>query len=210
MLFKFLKVFIVSFLLIFVILNGRFLYANVNYFFNTPKDTSTLPTDKSSTPHLPLSEDRKTPTKPLTGEAILVIPKIGISAPIVFGVSNDDASILKSLEKSVVHYSDTPKPGLDGVSIILGHSSAYPWYKGHYGSVFALLGKLNPGDKFYVQYADGRVFNFLVKQSIVFSPLSNDARLTAIEKTPGSSLVLISCWPIGTNYKRIAIQAELI
>ncbi len=64
--------------------------------------------------------------------------------------------------------------------------------------------------KFYVQYADGRVFNFLVKQSIVFSPLSNDARLTAIEKTPGSSLVLISCWPIGTNYKRIAIQAELI
>ncbi len=203
---RFLKIFIVSFILIFAVLNGRFLYANLNYWFrNGSLSTQNL------IPNSALFQSAKgQSTKSLPDKATLIIEKIGVSAPIVFGSSNDNTAILNNLENGVVHYSDTPKPGLEGVSLILGHSSAYPWYKGHYGSVFALLGKLNPGDKFSVLYADGRVFNFIVKQSLVFSPFGNDARLTAIEKTPGSSIVLVSCWPIGTNYKRIAIQAELI
>lgn len=200
---RFLKIFIISFIVIFAALNGRFLYANLNYWFKSfgsqIKNGSPISTSTSSNS-----------TKNLPDKAILVIEKIGVSTPIVFGVNNNDSAILNNLENGVVHYSNTPKPGLAGVSIILGHSSAYPWYKGSYGSVFALLGKLNPGDRFSVQYNDGQVFNFVVRRSVVFSPFGNDARLTAIEKTPGSSLVLISCWPIGTNYKRIAIQAELI
>lgn len=200
---RFFKVFIISFVSIFAVLNGRFLYANVNYWFgggikpisDQSLTSSTLPpTDKALLPN----------------QAILIIEKLGVSTPVVFGVGSDNDTILKNLENGVVHYSDTPKPGFEGVSIILGHSSAYPWYKGSYGSVFALLGKLQPGDKFSVQYSDGRIFNFEVKQSIVFSPFADNTRLTQLEKSPGASLVLISCWPVGTNYKRIAVQAELI
>lgn len=144
----------------------------------------------------------------LPDKATLIIGTIGVSVPIVFNTESDTKSIYKSLENGVVHYSDTPKPGMDGISIILGHSSAYPWYKGAYGSVFALLGKLKPGDKIYIKYSDGQTFAFSVKQSIIFSPFKKDARLTQIEKSDWPTLVLISCWPIGTNYKRIAIQAE--
>ncbi|MBI2669865.1 MAG: sortase [Candidatus Yanofskybacteria bacterium] len=198
---KFIKVFLVSFFLIFAVLNGRFLYANAKYWL----DNGVAPvSDQSPAPQ------KLTNEAPLPDKAMLVIEKIGVSAPVVFGVSNDNDTIFKNLENGIVYYSNTPKPGLKGVSIILGHSSAYPWYKGKYGSVFALLGKLQLGDKFSVRYDDGRTFNFVVKQSVVFSPFADDSRLTQIEKSPGTSLVLVSCWPVGTNYKRIAVQAELI
>lgn len=197
---KLLKIFVVTFSLAFVSLNGRFLYANTKYW---------LGINNSISEPVPL-KNRVDAFKPLPDMATLVIKKIGVYAPMVFGVSNKNAGVFKNLEKGVVHYSDTPKPGMEGTSIILGHSSAYPWYRGKYGSVFALLDKLRPGDKFSVQYGDGRVFNFTVKQSIIFSPFASDSRLAEMEKTNGSYLILISCWPIGTNYKRIAVQAELI
>ena len=190
-------------MLIFVVLNGRFLYANVNYWLGSGQ----APARDQSSAFSALPPTDKTP---LPNRATLVIEKLGISAPIVFGVSSNNDAILKNLENGIVHYSNTPKPGLEGVSIVLGHSSAYPWYRGAYGSVFTLLGKLQPGDKFSVRYDDGRIFNFAVKQSVVFSPFADDSRLTQIEKTPGTFLVLVSCWPVGTNYKRIAVQAELI
>jgi sortase (surface protein transpeptidase) len=69
------------------------------------------------------------------------------------------------------------------------------------------LSKLAPGDRFYVQYEDNRSFVFEMRQAIIFNPFTNDQRLTALENAPESSIVLISCYPVGTNYKRIAIQA---
>jgi sortase (surface protein transpeptidase) len=60
-----------------------------------------------------------------------------------------------------------------------------------------------------VNYDDGQSFVFSVKQSIIFSPFVEDNRLKEIEKSEKPTLVLISCWPVGTNYKRIAVQAEL-
>ena len=110
----------------------------------------------------------------------------------------------------VVHYSDTAKPGLPGVSIVLGHSSAFPWYKGDYGAVFALLSKLNVGDRFYIQYDDNRTFVYEMTQSIVFNPFEKDERVEALENAPGSTMLLISCYPVGTDYKRIAIQATMV
>lgn len=199
---RFLLIFIAAFILIFAVLNSRFIIANVK-FWMLGKVVS--PPEIFSNP--PKIEPEKKLTLP--DEALLVIGDIGVSAPIVFGVGSEAKNIYNNLENGVVHYSSTPKPGMNGVSIILGHSSAYPWYKGAYGSVFALLGKLKIGDKIYVKYNDGQTFTFSVKQSIIFSPFVKDTRLAEIEKSEKPTLILISCWPVGTNYKRIAVQAEL-
>ena len=93
---------------------------------------------------------------------------------------------------------------------MLGHSSAFPWYNGDFGAVFALLSKLKVGDRFYVQYEDNRSFVYEMTQAIIFNPFENNQRLTDIENAPGSSIILISCYPVGTNYKRIAVQARLV
>ena len=146
----------------------------------------------------------------LNHTAILQIPSLGIKAPIIFEPSTDENKIYKSLEKGVVHYSETPKPGKAGTSIILGHSSAYSWYKGDYGSIFSRLSKLKTGDVILID-ADGQKLSYEVAKFLIFSPKTeNDFELRELESTDDSSIVLMTCWPTGTNAKRIAVRADLI
>lgn len=202
---RFLSVFVAAFVLIFAVLNSRFLAAEVRYFLGMTPTISPVISPAPTTSPIPEKTTIKT-----SDSAILTISKIGVSAPIVFGVSDNIKNIYDNLSRGVVHYSPSSKPGEKGASIILGHSSDYPWKKNAYGSVFALLGKLAPGDRLQVQYDNGTVLTFKVKQSLIFAPFSNDSRLEKIEGGTDSSIVLISCWPVGTTYKRIAVEAVLI
>jgi LPXTG-site transpeptidase (sortase) family protein len=207
---RFFIVFISTFVIIFSVLNIRFAIANIR-FWVAPGTITTDDTLGDAIRLLPLSENIQ--FRPLPDKARLVIDSIGVNAPIVFNVPNNNDSIYDNLESGVVHYSTTQRPGIEnpGISLILGHSSAYPWYRGNYGSVFALIGKLKPGDKFYVQYEDNRVFVYEVKQSVVFNPFdADDPKLAEIERSREPSLVLVSCWPVGTNYRRIAVHATLV
>ncbi len=199
-------IFCTTFVGAFLLLNIRFVEKNVQYWVapGTIRTSDSL----QSIRLLPLAEDAQ--PRELPDQAMLVIDSIGIKAPIVFNVPPDNDMIYQHLSDGVVHYSATAKPGLPGTAVILGHSSAYPWYKGDYGAVFALLGKLKPGDRFYVHYSDDRTFVYQVHQSLIFNPFANDGQLEALENAPGTHLILISCYPVGTNYKRIAVQADLI
>lgn len=205
---RLLIIFVATFTGAFVLLNIRFVEKNIQYAIS-PGTIRTKDTLQDAIRLLPLSENVK--PKPLPSSATLVIDSIGVQAPIIFDVPDNNDLIYKNLEKGVVHYTNTSKPGEPGAAIVLGHSSAYPWYKGKYGAVFALLNKLKVGDRFYVRYSDERTFVYEMKQAIIFNPFdTNDQRLAAIENAPGSSLILISCYPVGTNYKRIAVQAEVV
>ena len=200
-------IFVCTFVGAFLLLNIRFVEKNVQYLV-APGTIKTRNTLQDAIRLLPLADNVK--PKPLPDHARLVIDTIGVNAPIVFGIPPDNTLIYDHLEDGIVHYANTPKPGLPGTAIILGHSSAYPWYKGDYGAVFALLSKLKPGERFYVQYEDNRTFVYEMRQSLIFNPFANDGRLEALQNQPGNVLILISCYPVGTNYKRIAIQAAQV
>lgn len=203
---RFATIFFCSLFIFFAVLNIRFIAAGIRYWL--APGTIITSDSLSKAKAFPLASDVS--TRPLPSHARLVIDSIGVNAPVVFDVPADNDTIYKNLENGIVHYSGSVKPGQPGVAVVLGHSSAYPWYKGDYGSVFALLTKLKPGDKFYVQYEDGRLYIYSVKQSIVFNPFVPDNRLNQFETTDGSSIILVSCWPVGTNYRRIAVQADVV
>lgn len=149
-------------------------------------------------------------TVPIKSSMVLSIPSLNISAPIVFEPTTNEDRIYQQLEKGVVHYADTPMPGQNGTSIILGHSSVYPWYKGKYGYVFTSLSKLKTGDIIQIE-KDGNLLEYKVSRSLIFSPDNpNDYELRELESTNGSSLVLMTCWPTGTNAQRVAVRADLI
>ena len=205
--FRLVSIFTVTFLGAFLLLNIRFVEKNVQYLV-APGTIRTRNTLDDAIRLLPLSQN--VAPKPLSDNARIVIDRIGVNAPIVFNVPDNNDAIYGRLEDGVVHYSATAKPGNPGNGIILGHSSAYPWYKGQYGAVFALLTKLEVGERFYVQYDDNRTFVYEVKGSLIFNPFKSDERLTALENTPGNNLLLISCYPVGTNFLRIAIRAEQV
>ena len=191
-----------------MLLNIRFVEKNIQYWV-APGTIQTKDSLQDAIRLLPRAQN--VAPKPLSDKAELVIDRIGVSAPIVFNVPPDNDLIYNNLEKGVVHYSATAKPGEPGTAIILGHSSAYPWYKGNYGAVFALLALLKPGDRFYIRYDDNRTFVYQMKQSVIFNPFAaDDQQLAQLQSQAGNHLILISCYPVGTNYKRIAVQAEQV
>ncbi len=198
-------VFLVAFTIAYGLFNYRFLIEYARFKLSEVQYAAYEP-DKGSVVHLPVSEYRK--PKPLPQEAEIIVDRIRLRAPIVFGVANDETTIFNSLEKGVVNYPETVKPGEAGLSLLLGHSSAYPWYRGNYGSVFALLGQLKKDDIVYIRYKDGRTFTYKIYDSVIFSPFDNDH--SYLQTNSESNLVLLSCWPVSTNYKRIAIKAMLI
>jgi LPXTG-site transpeptidase (sortase) family protein len=201
---RLLVIFAGTFVGAFLLLNLRFVEKNIQYFV-APGTIRSRDTLGDAIRLLP--QAAQVAPSPLPNNARLVIDEIGVDAPIVFDASNDPDAIYARLEDGVVNYGSSAKPGNPGAAVILGHSSAYPWYKGDYGAVFALLGKLKPGTRFYVQYEDNRTFVYEISESVVFNPFNDDPRLTELENLQGDSVILISCYPVGTDYLRIAVRA---
>lgn len=106
----------------------------------------------------------------------IVIPKIGKNIPLV-NVDNHDADnavewekiFMKELENGVVRYPGSAEPGQAGNSFIFGHSSNYPWAKGQYNEVFALLNELIPGDEIIV-YFQQKKYVYVVQDKTVVKP----------------------------------------
>lgn len=134
----------------------------------------------------------------------LVIPKIGVDAPIQWNIPEDD--IYSALEKGVVHYQGTAVPTEIGNVFIFGHSSYYLWAPGSYKQIFALLDKLEAGDKIYVNYQN-KVYGYEVTGKKVVEP--EDLSVLA-QPQDQKILTLMTCVPIGTNLRRLIIEAKQI
>lgn len=213
---KFCLYFSIFFIAILAILNSRFVSAELKFWLNPPKPLAITTSPAPSLTPSPTANQEKpvqnntVQNKPVVSDSyVIAIPSLGVRAPIILEKSQDPNIIFNRLEEGVVHSSNSPLPGETGTSIILGHSSAYPWYKGSYGSVFALIGKLNPGDKIIIENGS-RLLIYQVETSLIFHPLSRNKSIEDISRSSGSSILLVSCWPVGTNLKRIAVKANLV
>lgn len=141
----------------------------------------------------------------------LMIPKIGVQAPIVFAKSRNQAEIDKLLLNGVVHYFDTAEPGEKGNVFITGHSSYYWWSDGKFNTVFSILDKLVVGDVINVNYG-GQRYTYKVFDTKVVLP----SDITVLSQDVGvlnhgtSVLSLMTCTPVGTNYRRLIVRANQI
>lgn len=195
--------FLIIFPIILIVFDGRALLAQIdwqidNRFSNVSQNRTNL---SSSEVDYLISQAPQTEQN----EARVIIPKINVNAPIVFPQTIDNDELLSYLEKGVIHYRDSAEIGKPGTAIILGHSSAYPWYNGNYGSVFALLEKLEIGDEFIVSYQNKKYY-YRVSEKDIVVPLDFKVE----EKDNKSHLILMSCWPVRTNRLRMVINSDLI
>ncbi len=143
----------------------------------------------------------------------LVIPTTGQSVPInTMGtehiVNKDwdglEHDIQESLKTGVLFYPGAAKPGQMGNTFITGHSSNYAWADGNYNDVFALLGQLEVGDEYYVYYEQQKYTYRVIETKIV------TADDVSILEQPSDKRIstLMTCWPVGTASKRMAVIAE--
>ncbi len=142
-------------------------------------------------------------------EPKLIIPKINVDVPVVYGVGYDQKSQLNAMKKGVAHFSipgANSIPGQIGNTVISGHSSNDLFDPGDYKFIFAQLNKMKKGDSIYVNYKSTRYTYTITKKEVVLP--SQVDKLTYSTKKP--ILTLITCTPLGTAEKRLLVTAEQV
>ena len=137
-------------------------------------------------------------------EDSIEIPKIGITAPLVFINNVDEAHA--ALDRGVVLYPTSVLPGVLGQTIILGHSAPEGWPMIKHDWVFSDLNNLVAGDEFVIYY-QGKKLTYSVVDKI-FLDRGEEIPVNGLTKT-NNMVVLISCWPPGKDLRRIAVEATL-
>jgi len=145
---------------------------------------------------------------PVGNNPEIIIPKINVEIPVVYGVDTvDEASVDNALESGVVHYADTAMPGQDGNLVIVGHSSNNIFNPGKYKFAFVLLSRMDSGDTFYIQ-KDGKRYTYQVYEKKIVSPDDTSVLAPVTDKTAVATL--ITCDPPGTSINRLIVRGEQI
>ncbi len=136
----------------------------------------------------------------------LVIPKIGVDAPVIANVDpNNYSTYMKTLKKGVAMAQGSAYPDQNGTTYIFAHSTNLnPRWISYYNAVFYLLNKLKTGDKIYLWY-NYRQYSYQVSQVLI-----TDKEKQGFLYNPNKQLVLQTCYPPGTSLRRLIVIAKPI
>jgi len=191
------------------IFNYREVYGLVSDFFNPYPSIDATTIDAYFYPNH--SQDIVKPIKEVKTnytdkQNTLEIPRISISVPIIFSTSAEKESLMKDLDLGVIYYPGSVNPGSTGQIVILGHSAPLGWPKINHDWVFSELDKLEPEDVVLIDL-NNKQYTYVVKQKDIIKKGADVPTYNSI--TTDNVLTLISCWPPGKDYQRIAVTAVL-
>lgn len=130
------------------------------------------------------------------------IAKINASSPIVVGVDPWNKSEYETaLSRGIAQAKGTVLPGQSGLIYLFAHSSGMPWEILDKNTPFLRIGELQEGDEISL-YRNGKRFAFSVTEKKVVSAFD-----THYLKKHENVLILQTCWPIGTDWKRLLVFA---
>jgi len=134
----------------------------------------------------------------------IVIPKISAKSPIIPNVDPaDESAYMEALKTGVAHAAGTKFPGQTGTIYLFAHSTNSTFNVARYNAVFYLLKELKAGDDIIIFFA-GQEYKYQVTDNQITD--ANDT--TWLVDVPGEErLVLQTCWPPGTTFKRLLIIA---
>lgn len=137
----------------------------------------------------------------------ILIPKIGASARVFPNVdSSNPDEFLPILQEGVAHAKGTVFPGMPGNTYLFAHSTDNFWDVGRYNAVFYLLKDLKVGDDVVVFFENKR-YDYKVTQTQIVDP-SEVSYLLNSQQSKTQRLILQTCWPPGTVWKRLIVFAE--
>jgi LPXTG-site transpeptidase (sortase) family protein len=142
------------------------------------------------------------------GTFYLDIPKINtVHARVQANVKSDVESAYKEvLGNNLAHFAGTPIPGQYGNVFIYGHSIDEAFYRDNPSNPvveFTKLGKLNTGDKIFVEIDDKKI-EYTVSQIKIVNPTDT----AILDSKGGKTLTLMTCYPFGNNAKRLIVIAR--
>lgn len=144
---------------------------------------------------------------PIDTKFSILIPKIGANSRVFANVdSGNQDEFLPFLQQGVAHAKGTVFPGFQGNTYLFAHSADNFWDVGRYNAVFYLLKDLSIGDDIVVFFENQR-FNYKVSQVRIVD--AEDVSFLVNSHEPGGqTLILQTCWPPGTTWKRLVVLAK--
>lgn len=141
----------------------------------------------------------------------ITIPKIGAFADIAENVDPFNRNeYLKVLGNNfVAQAKDSSNPGLGKghTTYLFAHSTTEGLDMLRKNSIFYLLGELGNGDVIFIN-KNGINYTYKVyKQQVVDASQIQYLKYTEADR---EVLILQTCWPIGTDWKRLLVFAELV
>lgn len=137
------------------------------------------------------------------------IPKIGVNSKIIANVdAANEKEYDEALKKGVAHAAGTGLPGEENKEnktiFIFGHSTNGTWNISRYNALFYGLKDMTAGDTFSMWFW-GKEFHYTVTQTKVVEA-TDISFLTP--QTTTDQLILQTCWPPGTSWKRFLVIAK--
>ncbi len=169
----------------------------------------TFATQKTENPEVSLGQilsgDKNQILIPKDTNFSIVIPKIGASAKVFPNVDpEDEASFVPILKEGVAHAKGTVFPGMRGTIYLFAHSTDNFWDVGRYNAIFYLLKDMNKGDE-VTMFFEGKRYEYVVTENRIgeASEVENLTKSRGLDQ----KLVMQTCWPPGTTWKRIFVTA---
>ena len=166
-----------------------------------------LPTPTPNLAQNPLIDPNGNLIIPANSDFAIIIPKIGVNAPVIPGVNPGDTKGYEdALKKGVAHANTSFYPNENGTVYLFSHSTNYEWFVKDLNAVFFLLKNLKEGDIVVVMYLGNR-YTYRIRETRVVST----AEVSYLSPQTGKrNLILQTCWPPGTAWKRLLIFADLV
>ena len=132
------------------------------------------------------------------------IPKISARSRVIENVNAGvEREYLAALKNGVAQAAGLSHPGEVGTTYLFAHSTNSPVNYARYNAVFYLLDKLVAGDTVELVYKD-RLYKYVVRSTEVLS--ARDTRYL-VPQQEEEILVLQTCYPPGTSWKRLVVVA---
>lgn len=136
----------------------------------------------------------------------IIIPKIGANAAVFANTDpSNEREYLSILSRGVAHARGSAFPGLPGNIYLFAHSADNFWNVGRYNAIFYLLKELGAGDDVVV-FFQGVRHDYSVTEQKIVDP--EDTSHISANLGNGETLILQTCWPPGTTWKRLLVFAK--
>ena len=172
-----------------------------------PVQPASTGTASASAVASPLTAPDGTPITPVNTDFSLIIPAIGVNAPVIANVDPTkpgqyDAALLQG----VAHSSTSFMPDQDGTVYLFSHSTNYDWFVKDLNAVFYLLKNLKTGEAVDIMYK-GHLYAYTIRETKIVNP-RDISYLVPVVGT--KSLILETCWPPGSTSQRLLVLADLV
>lgn len=162
----------------------------------------------ASRPRSSSADSRSATPRRSRAYAVIVIPRLGLRAPIAEGVSKPDV-----LNKGYVgHYPGTQQPGQEGNFALAGHRNTH-------GEPFRYLNRLRADDTVEVETATA-TYTYVVDRTLPRTSARDGTVLLPVPRStvhpghgyrePGHYLTLTTCTPEYTSRYRLVVWGKLV